>query len=250
MATLCVPSESTDTAPSASSITTFTFSPFPFLMGCVSAFLIRETSSGFSADFSTAMFSIRPERNFMPKKIPTAMQIEKIKSETTMAIAIEFIQASIANICLIGKELWYPTTMKDYHILRHYRRQRQWSMGRLANTSGLSVRLIRKIENVPAYNAKRDTMVRISEALELPVSMIFFPEEAINSRGVLHGIILYCEDAVYRQQNCPLKKPLGLQSSSAHSTDASSHSKQSSLGEGPPPSHAVRVSPKLVGHTG
>ena len=134
--------------------------------------------------------------------------------------------------------------MKDYHIVRHYRSQRQWSMGELASRSSLSVRLIRKIENNTEYNAKRNTMLRIAGALELPVSMIFFPEEAINSRGVLNGMILYTEDAVFRQQNCPLKRPPGPQSPSAHSTPASSRNKQQSSSEDRPPSPAGRASPK------
>ena len=145
---------------------------------------------------------------------------------------------------MVGEELWYPTTMKDYHIVRHYRRQRQWSMVELANRSSLSVRLIRKIENDPEYNAKRDTMVRIAGAIELPVSMIFFPEEAMNSRGVLNGIIMYCEDAVFRQQNCPLKKPLDLQSATVHSTPASSRSMQPCGVADHPQSPSAQVSPK------
>jgi DNA-binding XRE family transcriptional regulator len=61
-------------------------------------------------------------------------------------------------------------------------------MKELADLAGITTRVIYKIEKDPGYNAKRDTMRSIANALSLPASVLFFPEEEIEKRTMLSNM--------------------------------------------------------------
>ncbi len=48
------------------------------------------------------------------------------------------------------------------------------------------------MEEDPHYNAKYDTMKSISEAFNLPASLIFFPEENLPTRQLLTDMMNHC----------------------------------------------------------
>ena len=84
------------------------------------------------------------------------------------------------------KEVDFKTSIMYYilmHLVRVFRQQRKMTMKQLADMAGVSDRMIYNIEHDSAYNIKRDTMIRISGALSLPVSIIFFPNEEMDKRS-------------------------------------------------------------------
>ena len=82
------------------------------------------------------------------------------------------------------------------HLVRAYRLQRGWTMKELANRAGITTRVIYKIEQNPGYNAKRETMKSISAAMNLPASMLFFPEEEIRKREMLSNMFIHTMDVI------------------------------------------------------
>jgi len=97
------------------------------------------------------------------------------------------------------------------HLLRVYRIQQGLEVKELARRAGLTVRIITDMEKNQDYNASRLTMLKLSGALGLPSSMIFFPEDEITTRAMYakflvhflktmeaHGLI----DNVNKQQIC------------------------------------------------
>lgn len=77
------------------------------------------------------------------------------------------------------------------HLIRLCRKQRGLTIGQLADMSKVTARLIHKIENDAGYNCTRHTMLKVSGALKLPVSMLFFPEEEMKKRAMLNKMYLY-----------------------------------------------------------
>gem|GEM_PF-7064960 len=64
--------------------------------------------------------------------------------------------------------------------LRYWRLQRKLSIADMAFTSGVSPRLITKIEAAPAdYVIKSDTIAKISAGLNVPAFMLFFPDDVV-----------------------------------------------------------------------
>ena len=52
------------------------------------------------------------------------------------------------------------------------------------------------IERDPNYNPSRKTMLSISEALGLPPSVIFFPQEEVDKRMMLSNLVIFCMDSL------------------------------------------------------
>jgi DNA-binding XRE family transcriptional regulator len=80
----------------------------------------------------------------------------------------------------------------SFHLVKVYREKAKISKVRLAKMSELTPRIIHMIESDPNYNPSRRTMLRISNSLGLPPSVIFFPEEEVEKRQMLSNIMLFC----------------------------------------------------------
>jgi len=61
-------------------------------------------------------------------------------------------------------------------------------MKELADMAGITTRVVYKIEKDAGYNAKRNTMRSIGYALDLPASVLFFPEEEMDKRQMLSNM--------------------------------------------------------------
>ena len=77
------------------------------------------------------------------------------------------------------------------HLVKVYRLERGLSLKDLGERSGLTTKIIYLIENKPDYNAKKKTMQAIAKALDLPVSILFFPEEEIEKRKMMSGMFIH-----------------------------------------------------------
>lgn len=81
-----------------------------------------------------------------------------------------------------------------YHLVRYYRTKAGLSKLELARITRLTPRVIHNIESNPDHNPSRDTMVRISDALGVPPSIIFFPKEEMEKRQTFSNMIMFCMD--------------------------------------------------------
>jgi len=77
------------------------------------------------------------------------------------------------------------------HLLRVYRIQQGLQKKELAEKAGLTVRIITEMEKNQDYNASRLTMLKISGALGLPSSMIFFPEDELPMRAMYAKFLVH-----------------------------------------------------------
>lgn len=82
------------------------------------------------------------------------------------------------------------------HLVKVYRLERGLSLKDLGERSGLTTKIIYLIENKPDYNAKKKTMQSIARALDLPVSVLFFPEEEIRKRAMISGMFVHTIDVL------------------------------------------------------
>lgn len=81
-----------------------------------------------------------------------------------------------------------------YHLVRYYRTKAGLSKLELAQITKLTPKVIHNIESKPDHNPSRDTMVRISDALGVPPSIIFFPKEEMEKRQTFSNMIMFCMD--------------------------------------------------------
>lgn len=81
-----------------------------------------------------------------------------------------------------------------YHLVRYYRTKMGLSKLELARLTKLTPRVIHSIESNPNHNPSRDTMVRISDVLGVPPSVIFFPKEEMEKRQMLSNMIMFVMD--------------------------------------------------------
>ena len=61
------------------------------------------------------------------------------------------------------------------------------------------------IEKNPDYNPSRRTMIELSNALGVPPSVLFFPEEEIEKRQMLSNLVLFCMDSLHTDEQTILK---------------------------------------------
>lgn len=85
------------------------------------------------------------------------------------------------------------------HLVRVYRLKRGLTMKQLADMASITTRVVYKIEKDPTYNAKRDTMRSIASALNLPTSLLFFPEEEIDKRKLLSDMFMHTMAILHQQ---------------------------------------------------
>lgn len=71
------------------------------------------------------------------------------------------------------------------NALRYWRIKRGPTITSLADSAGVSTRLITKIEADPNYIAKADTMEQLAHALNLPIFVVFFQEDYKKVRHAL-----------------------------------------------------------------
>lgn len=97
-------------------------------------------------------------------------------------------------------------TQASYHLVRVYRMKSGMSKMRLAKLSGLMPRTIHLIESDPSYNPSRKTMIQLSDALGVPPSVLFFPQEEIDKRLMLSNMVTFCMEALNVNEETVLKK--------------------------------------------
>jgi transcriptional regulator with XRE-family HTH domain len=77
---------------------------------------------------------------------------------------------------------------------------------KLARLAKLTPRIIHMIEEDPFYNPSRDTMIRISNALGIPPSVLFFSQEEMEKRQMLSNMVVFCMEAMACSEQEILKK--------------------------------------------
>lgn len=77
------------------------------------------------------------------------------------------------------------------HLVRVYRKQQGMTISQLASSANVNRTIIIQIESNPEYNAKRTTMLQVSNALGLPPSMLFFPQQQHNERKMLSNMLIH-----------------------------------------------------------
>jgi len=78
------------------------------------------------------------------------------------------------------------------HLIHTYRKRLGWGIDELAIASRLSSRLIWSIDVTPEYDFKKSTMTKLSDAFNLPPSVLFFPEQEFQKRQMLSSIMRLC----------------------------------------------------------
>lgn len=78
------------------------------------------------------------------------------------------------------------------HLIHTYREKLGWGIDELSVLAKLSPRLIWTIDTTPEYDFKKSTMVKLSNAFNLPPSVLFFPEEEYEKRKMLSSIMQLC----------------------------------------------------------
>ena len=77
------------------------------------------------------------------------------------------------------------------HLVRVFRQKQGMTISQLAKDSNVNRTIIIQIESNPEYNAKRTTMLQVSNALGLPPSMLFFPQQQHNERRMLSNMLMH-----------------------------------------------------------
>lgn len=77
------------------------------------------------------------------------------------------------------------------HLVRVYRQKQGMTISQLARDANVNRTIIIQIESNPEYNAKRTTMLQVSNALGLPPSMLFFPQQQHNERKMLSNMLIH-----------------------------------------------------------
>lgn len=86
------------------------------------------------------------------------------------------------------------------HRVQEFRLKYGWEQNELAHRAGLSAKVIYNIESDVNHDCQRHTMIKISEAFNLPPSVIFFPIEEADKRKMLSAIISVCMNYVEEAQ--------------------------------------------------
>lgn len=94
----------------------------------------------------------------------------------------------------------------SYHLVTTYREKCGLNKVQLARLAGVTQRIIGLMEADPDYNPSRKTMLKISDALGIPPSVLFFPQEEVAKRQMLSTAVMACietsgmsEQEVYRR---------------------------------------------------
>lgn len=101
---------------------------------------------------------------------------------------------------------YQPMDKSSYHLVKVYRLKSGMSKVRLAKLSHLTPRIIHMIEQDPDYNPSRRTMIQLSNALGVPPSVLFFPEEEMEKRQMLSNLVLFCLESLQTDEQTILKK--------------------------------------------
>jgi len=80
----------------------------------------------------------------------------------------------------------------SYHLVKVYRLRSSMTTISLAKRAKLTPRIIHMIEKDPDYNPTRRTMIQLSDALGVPPSVLFFPEEELDKRQMISTLVLFC----------------------------------------------------------
>lgn len=94
----------------------------------------------------------------------------------------------------------------SYHLVKVYRLKSGMSKVRLAKLSHLTPRIIHMIEQDCDYNPSRRTMIQLSNALGVPPSVLFFPEEEMEKRQMLSNLVLFCIESLNTDEQTILQK--------------------------------------------
>lgn len=94
----------------------------------------------------------------------------------------------------------------SYHLVKVYRLKSGMSKVRLAKLSHLTPRIIHMIEQDPDYNPSRRTMIQLSNALGVPPSVLFFPQEEMSKRQMLSNLVLFCIESLNTDEQTILQK--------------------------------------------
>lgn len=90
----------------------------------------------------------------------------------------------------------------------------------LARVTKLTPRVIHNIESNPHHNPSRDTMIRISDALGIPPSVIFFPKEEMEKRQMLSNMVLFCMESMNLSEAAVMNRVVGIANFTEHEQTA------------------------------
>jgi len=86
------------------------------------------------------------------------------------------------------------------HLVREFRLKYGWDQMELARRAEVSMKLITNIELNSNHDCQRKTMIKISDAFNLPPSVVFFPVEEVEKRKMLSALVAVCIQHVPEHQ--------------------------------------------------
>ena len=86
------------------------------------------------------------------------------------------------------------------HLVREFRLKYGWDQMELARRAKVSMKLITNIQLNSNHDCQRKTMIKISDAFNLPPSVVFFPMEEVEKRKMLSALVAVCIQHVPEEQ--------------------------------------------------
>jgi transcriptional regulator with XRE-family HTH domain len=78
------------------------------------------------------------------------------------------------------------------HLVREFRLKYGWDQMELARRAKVSMKLITNIELNQDHDCQRRTMIKISDAFNIPPSVLFFPMEETQKRKMMAALVAVC----------------------------------------------------------
>jgi transcriptional regulator with XRE-family HTH domain len=78
------------------------------------------------------------------------------------------------------------------HLVREFRLKYGWDQMELARRAKVSMKLITNIELNQDHDCQRRTMIKISDAFNIPPSVLFFPLEETQKRKMMSALVAVC----------------------------------------------------------
>lgn len=67
-----------------------------------------------------------------------------------------------------------------------------WTISQMSRKTGISSRHLWQMEQTPEYDARRSSIIRICKTLNVPPSVLFFPEEELEKRRMFNNLMRIC----------------------------------------------------------
>lgn len=112
-------------------------------------------------------------------------------------------------------------------LLEIYRKKAGMTKTELGKRAKVTPKLITIIEEGDDPNPLRRTMINLSDALGVPPSVLFFPEQEIRKRQMITNMVTLCMEALNATEEEVYRRLANMQQFSTHSDHESSETPQS-----------------------